>query len=180
LLNRRRAEGPFVDTDLDTLATALYVTCDDLLVIRPEHAPYRPESGFEPAITDAELITLAVMSALLGYTSERRWLRYAHQNLRAMFPALPGQSGYNKRLRKLAPTIAWLIGVLVADTSVGDDDLWVVDSTPVECARSTETVKRSDLAGWAQYGYCASHSRYFWGLRLHLLCTVHGLPWGGR
>ena len=61
-----------MDTDLDTLATALYVTCDDLLVIRPEHAPYRPESGFEPAITDAELITLAVMSALLGYTSERR------------------------------------------------------------------------------------------------------------
>ena len=125
-----------MDTDLDTHATALYVTCDDLLVIRPEHAPYRPESGFEPAITDAELITLAVMSALLGYTSERRWLRYAHQNLRAMFPALPGQSGYNKRLRKLAPTIAWLIGVLVADARDGDDDLWVVDSSPVECARS--------------------------------------------
>ena len=57
-----------MDTDLDTLATALYVTCDDLLVSRPEHAPYRPESGFEPAMTDAELITLAVMSALLGYT----------------------------------------------------------------------------------------------------------------
>ena len=38
------------------------------------------------------------------------------------------------------------------------------------------TTKRSDLAGWAQYGYCASHSRYFWGLRLHLVCTLHGLP----
>jgi hypothetical protein len=25
-------------------------------------------------------------------------------------------------------------------------------------------------------GYCASHSRYFWGLRLHLVCTVSGLP----
>jgi hypothetical protein len=37
---------------------------------------------------------------------------------------------------------------------------------------------RSDLAGWAEYGYCASHSRYFWGLRLHLLCTLHGLPVG--
>lgn len=42
--------------------------------------------------------------------------------------------------------------------------------------RSRETVKRSDLAGGAQYGYCASHSRYFWGLRLHLVCTRHGLP----
>ena len=48
----------------------------------------------------------------------------------------------------------------------------------MECARSRETVKRSDLAGWAQYGYCASHSRWFWGLRLHLLCTLHGLPVG--
>jgi hypothetical protein len=51
-----------------------------------------------------------------------------------------------------------------------------VDSIPVECGRSCETVKRSDLAGWAQYGYCASYSRYFWGLRLHLVCTLRGLP----
>ena len=56
--------------------------------------------------------------------------------------------------------------------------MWVVDSTPVECARSRETAHRSELAGWAEYGYCASHSRYFWGLRLHLLCTLHGLPVG--
>lgn len=50
-----------------------------------------------------------------------------------------------------------------------------MDSTPVECGRSHETVKRSDLAGWAQYGYCASHTRYFWGLRLYLVRTLHGL-----
>ena len=54
----------------------------------------------------------------------------------------------------------------------------MVDSTPVECGRSKETVKRSDLAGWAEYGYCASHSRFFWGLRLHLVATVGGLPIG--
>jgi Transposase DDE domain len=41
-----------------------------------------------------------------------------------------------------------------------------------------DTARRSDLAGWAEYGYCASHSRYFWGLRLHLLATLHGLPIG--
>src|SRR5512132_436000 len=49
---------------------------------------------------------------------------------------------------------------------------------PVECGRSRETTKRSALAGWAQYGYCASHSRWFWGLRLHLVCTLQGLPVG--
>ncbi|WSQ40722.1 transposase [Streptomyces sp. NBC_01224] len=51
-----------------------------------------------------------------------------------------------------------------------------MDSTPVECGRSRETVKPSDLAVWAQYRYCASHSRYLRGLRLHLVCTLHGLP----
>src|ERR1039458_6024506 len=68
------------------------------------------------------------------------------------------------------------IRALAADTAVWTDDVWVVDSTPVECGRSRETARRSDLAGWAEYGYCASHSRYFWGLRLHLVCTLHGLP----
>ena len=88
------------------------------------------------------------------------------------------QPGYNKRLRKLTGTMCWLIRMLAAGTSLWSDDVWVVDSTPVECGRSKETVRRSDLAGWAEYGYCASHSRYFWGLRLHLLCTMHGLPVG--
>jgi len=56
------------------------------------------------------------------------------------------------------------------------DPVWVVDSTPVECARSRPTARRSNLAGWAGHSYCPSHSRFFWGLRLHLVCTPAGLP----
>jgi DDE family transposase len=167
-----------VDTDLDTLATALYARTDDLLKAAPEHTPWRPAIGIVPRISDAELVTLAVMQALLGYVSEARWLRYARGHLRHLFPYLPAQPGYNKRLRKLAATVMWLIRVFARDTTLWADDVWVVDSTPVECGRSRETARRSDLAGWAEYGYCASHSRYFWGLRLHLLCTLHGLPAG--
>lgn len=165
-----------MDADLDTLATELYVRTDDLLKAHPEQAPARPAVGLTPRISDAEMLTLAVMQALLGHTSELRWLRHAHRHLRPMFPYLPGQSGYNKRLRALAGTLTWLIRMLASETSVYNDDVLLVDSTPIECARSKETVARSDLAGWAEYGYCASHSRYFWGLRLHLVATVHGLP----
>jgi len=167
-----------VDADLDTLATALYARADDLLKSFPEHVPWRPAVGIAPRICDAEMVTLSVMQALLGHTSEARWLRFAGEHLRHLFPYLPKQPGYNKRLRRLAATLNWLLGALARDTSVWTDDVWVVDSTPVECARSRETVRRSDLAGWAEYGYCASHSRYFWGLRLHLVATLHGLPIG--
>ena len=167
-----------MDADLDTLVIALYVRVDDLLISHPERAPWRPKVGIAPKLSDAELLTLAVLQALLGFTSEARWLRFAGKHLRQLFPYLPLQPGYNKRLRKSTATLAWLIEQLARETSLWTDDVWVADSTPVECARSRETVKRSDLAGFAEYGYCASHSRYFWGLRLHLLCTLHGLPVG--
>jgi hypothetical protein len=165
-----------VTTNLDTLATALYVKTDDLLKDSPHLAPYRPEVGIGPKLSDAELVTVAVMQALLGFTSEARWLRYARAHLRHLFPYLPQQPGYNKRLRAAAQMIRHCIRALATGTTVWADDVWVVDSTPVECGRSRQTAKRSDLAGWAEYGYCASHSRYFWGLRLHLVCTLQGLP----
>jgi hypothetical protein len=162
--------------NVDTLATALYVRTDDLLKQNPDLAPWRPEIGLHPRLTDAELVTLAVMQALLGFTSEARWVRYAHAHLGHLFGYLPGQPGYNRRLRAAAGLVTALIRLLAADTSLWTDDVWVADSTPVECGRSRDTARRSDLAGWAEYGYCASHSRYFWGLRLHLVATLGGLP----
>jgi Transposase DDE domain len=165
-----------VTNDIDTLATALYVRTDDLLRQYPDLAPWRPKVGLQPQLTDAELVTLAVMQALLGYTSESRWVRYAHAHLGHLFHYLPGQPGYNRRLRAAAALITTLIRLLAADTSLWSDDVWVADSTPVECGRSRDTARRPDLAGWAEYGYCASHSRYFWGLRLHLVATLGGLP----
>jgi hypothetical protein len=167
-----------VTNNLDTLATALYVKIDDLLKGSPELAPWRPLVGFDPKLTDAELVTLSVMQALLGFTSESRWMRHTHAHLGHLFRYLPQQSGYNKRLRNAAELLKTVIRTLATDTTLWTDDVWVVDSTPVECGRSKETVKRSDLAGFAEYGYCASHSRYFWGLRLHLVCTLGGLPIG--
>ena len=74
-----------MDADLDTLATALYVRTDDLLKASPGRAPWRPAIGFEPRITDAEMITLAVMQALLQFRSETRWLRHARAHLGHLF-----------------------------------------------------------------------------------------------
>ena len=162
--------------DLDTLATALYVRIDDEMKASPQLNRWRPAVGITPRITDAELITVSVMQALLGYHNESRWIRYARKSLIHLFPDLPKQPGYNKRLRTLGTQLAHFIAVLVTDTDLWRHPIRVADSTPVPCGMSRETALRSDLASWAGYGYCASHSRLFWGLRLHLVTTVHGLP----
>lgn len=162
--------------DLDTLATALYVKIDDELKASPQLNRRRPKVGITPKITDAELITVAVLQSVLGYHGESRWIRYARTALLPLFPYLPQQPGYNKRLRLLGAQMTHLIAVLAADTDLWRHPIRIADSTPVPCGMSRETVQRSELAGWAGYGYCASHSRRFWGLRLHLVTTVHGLP----
>ena len=165
-----------MNPDLDTLATTVYVTVDDLLIQHPEWVPQRPAVGIAPKLSDAELVTLAVIQSLLRYTSEARFLRYAHAHLGPWFPYLPTRSAYNRRLRRLGLTMQHIIAWPARDCPSWHDDLWLVDSTPVECGRSRTTQQRSDPGGWAEYGYCASHSRYFWGLRFHLVATPSGLP----
>lgn len=165
--------------DLDTLLTALYVDLEDrVLPVVGWTRAHR--AGRKPRLSDAELLCLVVAQQLLGIASERQWLRYAQQHLRAAFPLLPGQSGYSKRARSAGPLIAAVITELARDTPSWHDQLRLLDSTPVPCAASRETVQRSDLAGHAGYGYCASHSRYFWGVRLYLVTAPDGMPiiWG--
>ena len=161
---------------MDTLATALYVKTDDLLKKSPQLAPYRPKTGIDPKLAGAELVTLAVMQALMGFTSEARWLRYARAHLCHLFPYLPQQPGYNKRLRGAAPLIRHCIRALAASTASWTDDVWIVDSTPWSAAAPARLPNAPTWPEWAEYGYCASHSRYFCGLRLHLVTTLAGLP----
>lgn len=155
--------------DLDTLLTALYVLADDFL-------PKRRGPGRRPRISDAEVVCLAVAQIFLDRPKERGFLRMAKRRLGHLFPYLPGQSGYNKRVRALAPEIARLVTHLAWLSPSFFDRLRLLDSTPVPCAQSRETVKRSQLAGYGAYGYCAAHSRFFWGFRLYLLCAPDGMP----
>ena len=61
-----------MDKNIETLATALYVKIDDMLLAEPHLAPWRPEGSMPATLSDAELLAMAVMSALLGFRSERR------------------------------------------------------------------------------------------------------------
>ena len=157
--------------DLDALLTAIYVLVDDFL-------PERQGPGAPPRITDAELITLAIAQVFLGLPNDRQFLALARYRLGHLFPYLPKQPGYNKRLRRLVPQIARSINYLAFISPSFCDGIRLLDSTPVPCGQSRETTLRSEFAGSAGYGYCRSHARYFWGFRLYLVCARDGTPIG--
>lgn len=154
--------------DLDLLLIAVFCTADDLLPRKAKNA--------KRSVTDAEVVTLCVAQAVMGIPSDPRFLAVAAKRLSHLFPRLPKQPGFHKRRRRLSDTIEALIEEFARHSPGFYDDLLLVDSTPIECARSVETTRRSQLADAADFGYCASHSRFFWGFRLHALFAPDGTP----
>ncbi len=165
-----------MNADLDTLLTALYVALtDDIIPARPvrHDAPGRPAQ-----VTDAELVCLAVAQVHLGYATESAWLRAAPGLVGHLFPRLLSQSEYNRRLRSLSALMTEAMRWLARHTDSVHDTVRLIDGTKIICGMSRETVKRSDLFGYCGYGYDASHSLYFWGMKLMLLVAPDGLVTG--
>jgi Transposase DDE domain len=161
-----------VHATLDDLVIALYCVVDDLL--GPD--PRRGHPGRKPRLSDSELVCLAVAQVLLGCHNEHRWIRFCYGRLGHLFPYLPNQPGYNKRLRQARWLLERVQAYLAGQTPSVQDPLRLLDATPVPCAASRQTVTRSALRGWADYGWCPSHSRWYWGLKLYLVCTADGSP----
>src|SRR4051794_3445423 len=161
--------------DLDLLLTVVFCTADDLLSGCKKNA--------RRSLTDAEVITLLVAQSIMGIASDRRFVKVARKQLVHLFPGLVGQSGLHKRRAGLADAIELVMAALARECPGYWDDVVLVDSTPVETARSRETVKRAGdsslddaIANAAAYGYCPSHSRWFFGMRLHGVFGLDGTP----
>ena len=153
--------------DLDTLLTALYVELTDRIIPSLGNAGRR--LGRPPEVTDAELVCLAVAQVLLRFDDERHWLRAAPGLVGHLFPRLLAQSEYNARLKNAAPLLEAALRWLAEHTPATAELVRLMDATPIPCGQSAITAKRSGLYGHAGYGYCPSHSRWYWGTKLLLM-----------
>lgn len=155
--------------DLDTLVIALYCAACSLFPADP-----RPRRGRPQQVTDNELLCLMVAQMLLGQPSDRRFLALARWRLGHLFPQLPSQSRYNERCRQLAPKLVTLWRAIAYELPGFHDQICLIDTTPLPCGQSVQTVNRSELAPWCGFGYSAAHSRFYWGMKLVLVCGPDG------
>jgi hypothetical protein len=162
--------------DLDTLLTALYVELTDRII--PSRGLARRGPGKPPEVSDAELVCLAVAQVLLRFDDERHWLRAAPRLVGDLFPRLLRQSEYNDRVKAVAPLMEAALRWLAGHTPGSAELLRLMDATPIACGQSVVTARRSDLFGYAGYGYCPSHSRWYWGSKLMIICTCDGTVTG--
>ncbi len=176
VFDTRLTLGPSVIADLDTLLIALYVELTDRII--PSLGFTRSGPGKPPEVTDAELVCLAVAQVLLRYDDERYWLRAAVSRVGYLFPRLLRQSEYNGRVEAAAPLMEAALRWLADHTPGSAELLRLMDATPVPCGQSKVTARRSNMFGYVGYGYCPSHSRWYWGAKLMLICTCDGTVTG--
>jgi hypothetical protein len=152
---------------LETLVVAAYVFACSLSIPRP---------GPAGKITDQELIALAVAQAVIGAPSDRQFLGTIARLLPGWFAHLPDQTQYNRRLRRLTPSMT-TVQLMVAEW-IAEGEIRLVDGTLIACANYPGCASRSHFAGHASYGYCPSKSQFIWGMRLVVIADIKGVPVG--
>jgi hypothetical protein len=151
----------------EDLFVYVYVVVDDAITAGSIAIPSRP--GPVPGGSDGELLTIALVRHLLGRRSEAGFLAEVARDWGQLFPVLPHQSEFNRRVR-------WLWGAfeqLRAGLAAGlPDDGCQQAGTSALPVKHASRVRGPD--GWtgpgtelaARFGRDAAHGEWFYGFRL--------------
>ena len=161
--------------DLDTFLTAVYTIVDDLYRERLA-AALRPRPGPAPALSDSEVLTLAICAEWGAWDSERGFWRSARGRLRHLFPRLVEQSEFNRRRRALYPALAAIQRAVARKLGAHLERERLLDTKPV----AVMVLKRHDdrgllFDGKAAVGWCQTKRQWYHGFKLVLALTLGGV-----
>jgi hypothetical protein len=123
-------------------------------------------------VSDAEVLTVAVIAAKYFQTHHERALQVMH--LGRYLSGRLSTSRFNRRLHALAGWFRLLLETLGELLARGE--VFLLDSLPVPTCRRARARRSRKLRGQAFCGYCAAKREKFFGWRLHLICTAAGVP----
>ncbi|MBA7567382.1 IS982 family transposase ISFba2 [subsurface metagenome] len=124
------------------------------------------------------VITLSITAECLSIDSENLLFKKLTAEYSDHFPDLIERSRYNRRRRHLADYIE-VVRKSLANQLVPYEDTFILDSMPLEVcklARSKRsTICSENYSTAPNWGYCASHSTFFYGYKLHGVCSLNGV-----
>jgi hypothetical protein len=150
----------------DKVIVTVYVVIDALM----EELGH--ESHRQAVVSDAEILTVAVVAALYFRNHQERALQvmigmgYLAKRISI--------SRFNRRVHQLAD---WLdLGLVKLGELFARGEAFVLDSMPLPVCKRVRAWRCRKVRGVEYCGYCAAKKEKFFGWRLHLVCTPDGLP----
>lgn len=133
-----------------------------------------PVQRRRPSMSDLEVIGLSLTAEYMGIDSENNLFRI----LSPYFTQRIERTVYNRRKRRLM-SYQNLIRLQLAESFNEFEDVFVVDSMPLEIckiARSSRSkICKEELYSMPSKGYCASQKMYYYGYKLHAVCSLKGV-----
>ena len=127
-----------------------------------------------PKMSDLEVVSLALTAEYLSIDSECQLFRKIPESIKSKIE----RSVFNRRRRKLFPYIEQ-IRIKIAQHFNEFEDVFIVDSMPLKVcensrANRSHICKEFDYSS-PDFGYCASQKLYYYGYKLHAICSLNGI-----
>ena len=153
----------------------IYVIVDDWYLIEGQII-LQGKPGRKPQFSDSEMITLMLAQDYIPYPGENQYIGYIKANYPGLFPDLITQSQYNRRARNLRLLVEEMRRYWLKELGLLTQADLLLDTKPIPVMGYKRSKKRSDFAGSADYGHCASRNMKYYGYKLVSLCTLDGIP----
>lgn len=129
----------------------------------------------KPKLSDLELIAINISAEYLSIDSEYQLFRYLSNS---KLDGLIERSVYNRRKRKLFYHMENVRKLMVAKFN-DVETTFIVDSMPLEICKNARAnrskICKENEFSFPSRGYCASQSSYYYGYKLHAVCSVSGV-----
>ena len=157
------------------LLTIIFVLVDDWYQAQGVRL-LKGKPGAKPEFSDSEVITLLLTMDFIPFPSETQFLGFMRANYLDLFPRLLDQSQFNRRARALRLLVEELRRAWLVELGVFTHTCFLLDTKPVPVVAVKRSNRKSDFAGSASYGYCASRNLHYFGYKLVAITTFQGLP----
>ena len=136
---------------------------------------YKSGVGRKQKMSDLEVVALSLTAEFMSIDSENSLFKQLNQ---AEIPNLIERSQFNKRRRKLF-LFSEEIRTKLAKEFLEFEDYFIVDSMPLEICKfsrhSRVKICKEEFESAPSKGFCASQNNWFFGYKLHGVCSVSGI-----
>jgi hypothetical protein len=131
--------------------------------------------GFEPALSDSEVMTMEIVAEYQGIETDAGIWKYFRKHWQAWFPDLKSRTTFVRQAANLWQYKAILQQKLAAQLGALDDDVHLIDGVPIPLCYLCRSSRCRSFEGIADYGYCAAKDMHYYGFHGHVLISGSGV-----